>query len=948
MEKKPSKRKPIYSEETGEFNFPETSISESAIIDAQTEEPTKQQKSKRKPIYSEETGEFNFPETSISEPTDEIEDTLSVVTPEEIDESESLAKKAYRLVDVAGEGLLRGWKSEAQAALETKVLPYLFSSPEEAEYLKTRYKPAKEEYQKLTEETKKMMPRASYVAEMGGGLLPYALFGVGAGLKANALLGALEGAVTAGGKSEADIGSKEFLKEVATGAGLGGALGGAATKLLQVAPRATLGTLIGAGAAPIVGGDISPGETIAGGALGLATALATRGKKVPATGIIGKLYEAGKEGTDLLSDEARKAAVDKVAKNATQIAEGVKAISEPASKKATDVIFTYYDDQIRKLGNFISKETADINPTLSSFRTKVWKDLESYVNEFVAAHPNKTPSARDIVENITNSLRKGIKESLSDPADIQSANNIIDIINNVGKIEDSNVVLTIKEIFKPLSTKPEITKTISGVSDPIERELLEKMSIEELKKAGFRETVKPSTVIEKPGTISETLGITSGDETLLTKTSGGKYAGTERTIFGKEGEPIKNIRQRLEKPFEPTEIAEKAAPSVFVAQKTAPEGITKATTSVFEKFFPGRSNLENVNLAEILKLNVKLNDIIRSSKSEYSKSVLLNAKKQLAEKEAQLVAGTKFSDVATRRELYGALKEAEDIFKTEDTAQIFKLIDDMVTAKMQGRFKDFETALNAVKQVDPKYAGKLENVLLEKGASWKNLVARQKANPIEKVQTLIEEGIELTPQVKGSRKVLQEIEAMQKTAGTIDPETGLPTRQAYQFAQNLGELGGGKAFDPKLKAQLDEAIELIRGYDPDLAESIITNSIKDADILRLMNILKRGAEFGFVPTTTSGALIKALQLVGATKGAYFLGKGVGGLQRGISSIAKPFVSSTQKIMDALNSDIGTLGKFDKPLRSAAQRGDAALRSTIYMLSQQYPEFREYMDRLEKE
>jgi len=899
---------------------------------------------------------------------DQPEEPATPVTPEELNESESLVKKVYRLADVGGEGLLRGWKSEIQSGIENVVLPYylgrefdykdvlpfLKSDEEKADDLAAqregfeRYKPSKEKYEQFTQQTKKMMPRASYVAELGLGLLPYALGGVGAGLTTNAILGALEGGVTAAGKSEADIGSKDFLKETAIGAGLGGALGGVGSKLLQVAPRATLGTLIGAGAAPIVSGDVSPSGTAAGGALGLATALATRGKKVPATGIIGKLYEAGKEGTDLLSEEAKKTAVDKIVKNATQIAEGVKAASEPASKKAADVIFTYFDDQIQKLGDIITKGVADKDATLSSLRTKVWKDLESYVNQFVAANPNKNISAREIFEKAADSLRRGIKDSLTDPAEIEAANKAIDIINNIGKVKDSNVALTIKELFKPFSAKPEVTKTISGVSDPIEREFLETVSAEDLRKLGFKETVKPSTIIGKPEAISETVGITSPDDILLQKTAGGKYAGEERTIYGKKGESVEQLRQKLEGTFEPTEIAEEAVPSAFVTQKTKPEEITRATVSVFEKEFPGRSNLENVNLAEILELNRKLNDIIKSSKSDYSKAVLLNAKKELAEKEAQLVAGTEFSDVATRRELYGALKEAEKIFKTEDTAQIFKLVDDMVTAKTQGRYQDFETALNAVKQVNPEYARNLENILLGKGASWKNLVARQKANPAEKVQTLIEEGIELPAQVKGSAKVLQETEAMQKIAGTIDPKTGLPTKEAYTFAQNLGELAGGKSFDPKLRAQIDDTIALIKDYDPDLAQSILTGSVKDADILRLIKILTRDTELGFIPTVPSTIALKALQLIGATKGAYLAGKGVGKLQRGAATISKPIVNTTQKIMDALNSNVMSFGKFDKPLRSAAQRGDAALRSTVYMLSQQYPEFREYMNQFEEE
>ena len=940
------KLRSIFSEEDNTLNLPDTpSVQEVSTMQTETKPAFKLNS-----VYSEPGAEDA---TRTEEPS-------IAVTPEELYESESLAKKAYRLADVAGEGLLRGWKDDVQAFLETKVFPEfnLDLSQEQIDYLKSRYEPAKESYQKFTEETKEMMPRASYAAELGGALLPYLMGGAPAGVAANVGLGALEGGIAAAGKSEADVTSGEFIKDVGTGVLLGAGLGGAGSALMKVAPKAGTAALLGGAATPLITGEVDPTQMGAGAtATGILSALASRRGAAPAvaatagkpSGLFGKLFEAGKQQKDLTSEQAVQEITEKGIGLAQKAAESTDIITQ-ANKGAVDTIFNYFDDQIQQLGSLITKETENKDAILGSLRIKVWKDLESRVKDYITANPNKAVDSSKIFETAVESLRKGIKESLTDPAEIQAAEKTIDLINNLGKIKDNDVSVTLNSIYSSLSTKPRISTKISGVTDPEELAMYENMTPEELLERGFQETTKPVTIKEIPERVvtkeSESIG---GDTQAFTRV--GRGVKEERQVSGSQ--PLEVLRQKLEKPFDPSIVDKNVQPFNFIQQTINPEEVIRNTTRVFEKLFPGRSDLKAVTLEEIVDAQVKLNKIYGSSKSDFTRSVVNNAKKALASKEEELIQGTEFADIPQRRELYGAMKEAEDLLKTEDVGQVFKLIDNMVTASQQGRFQDFRKALDSVKVLNPEYASKLENVLLEKGGKWKNLIARQKANPLEKVETLVEEGIEIPQNVQQARKSIQEANILENIVGTISKETGLPASKAYQFIENLGTISKDiYKLDPRQVLEMNEALRVIKNRNPDFYEYLMTTGVEISDDLALAKVLEQpGAEFGFFPTTPQGVLIKTAQKVGLPRVAYKTGKVVGKaadiaskFAEGVKTKISEPVQKIKSILEMPNAERSQkLGKFEMPLSNAAQRGDAALRATVYMLSQQFPEFREMME-----
>jgi hypothetical protein len=417
----------------------------------------------------------------------------------------------------------------------------------------------------------------------------------------------------------------------------------------------------------------------------------------------------------------------------------------------------------------------------------------------------------------------------------------------------------------------------------------------------------------------------------------------ERRMLTGQNRPTDELVTRLDE-ARPDDLASDMA----IAERTVrPEQRTETTTSVFERMFPGRSDLQNVSLDEILNANVRLNDISRNTKSDFTRRSLTDAKKALAQREAELTAGTEFTDVATRRELYGALKDAEKIFSTENTSQLFSLVDDIVSAQKQGRGQDYKKAFENIRSVSPEYANRLETILIEKGSTWKNLIARQGANPAEKIATLADEGIEIPRGVGSAGRIIEEIGALQKTAGKIDPKTGQASPEAFKFASNLGELQGRKLSDPRIASELDDALNIIKDYDPDMAQRLRTQGANDADILRMVKILQGTGEIGFVPTTMTGALIKVLQVLGLPKMVAFGGRQAGRIERGGQYIKNSF----NTIKQSLDQDIGALGprfgKFDDALRKANERGDSALRATIYVLSQQHPEFRDMVQELDK-
>lgn len=99
-----------------------------------------------------------------------------------------------------------------------------------------------------------------------------------------------------------------------------------------------------------------------------------------------------------------------------------------------------------------------------------------------------------------------------------------------------------------------------------------------------------------------------------------------------------------------------------------------------------------------------------------------------------------------------------------------------------------------------------------------------------------------------------------------------------------------------------------------------------------------GSAFALAKMAGMSTPMSAAIAVPTTLGAY-----------GVKKLGRQGVSKGADIMvRLLNENPAALGKFSTALGSAAARGPSSINATIYMLSQQYPEFREMLNKFEEE
>lgn len=905
----------------------------------------------------------------------EVESHATPVSSKELKDAESLASKAYGAADLAAEGLTRGWKSELQSGIENvlmphyfgremgykDVLPFLKSDEEKADDVAAqreafdRYQASKEGYQAQTDKFRKDNPRLAYGAELTGMMLPYALFPATAGVAANTALGGVEGALVGSGKSEAPIGSEQFNEDTAINAGLGALFGGTATKLMQVAPKAAPAMLLGAAATPLLTGEQNPEQMGIGALVAL---LASKGRINPgaiAPKFIRDIYNASKSGVDLTSREGAEKATNAIIANANEIAQGTaqaqKQIANPAAEKVTK----FFQSSIDALGDVIAKAGGDKDEAMNDLAQRVYRSYEASAKQFAEENPGKVIPVNDIIENATQALREGIETKLPKPEDRQIAENTLKILNRLGKVKDENVTIAQQQKLSPLSSEPEIATTITGAS-PQRAQTLAEATPEELLQQGFEEAAGPQRFVTKPERITTTSGSTAFSEPMMSssqKVSGaGNVLEQSRSATGSNITPESLINE-LNIPSElPTDAS-------FATQKITPQQETETATRIFTKLFPGKAGINELSLPETVQFIKELNAI--SPGKGYSQSVIGNLKSSLDARVDELTRGTPYEGLAAKRGQYGEVLGAKQVLETESTKDVSRLVQDMVAAKNEGRYQDYRQAFDTIKKFDPELASKLEDTLLGEGSKMQNLIARSKANPSEKVLTLEEQGIQIPEEISQAKQTVEEINTIQNLAGGPSENVnvqGMPIadKKAITFAQDMGQLQGRKFLDAKRNQELQAALELIQKHNPELADKLRNKMAYDADIARMILNVQGNqglSSLGFVPTTATGALVKTGQVVGLNKLTAHAGQLAAKIDKKAAIIAektKPYIAApVESIIKALNENRQVFGQFDAPLRNAyLNRGEGALRATIYMLSQQYPEFRLMTEQMEEE
>ena len=444
-------------------------------------------------------------------------------------------------------------------------------------------------------------------------------------------------------------------------------------------------------------------------------------------------------------------------------------------------------------------------------------------------------------------------------------------------------------------------------------------------------------------TISKTRTLTDQGEILSRKETA---LGTDKSV-NELGQELQATGQGFsgDQPFK----------STFVQEKFTPEQQKVIKTRVFEGLFPGKSQIGEVNPSEFNRKIVELNKIIENTKSDAVKKVLYGLKDELVQLEANTLQNTEFSSAPMRRKLYGVIKDFEAVTdvaqeKGDRTPKVFGLVDKMIKAQTEGQDQLFKEAFDNLKLIDEALATKIESELLTYGKDYKTLLARQKANPIEKFEALKEIGKDEGPAALAKRQ-FEEIETINKSLGTyaddITPEgTYLPSKESFEFATSFGTKGD--FLDLQKRQQFENSLNLLERYNPEAAKKIRAKYEQDAQLFEMLSAV-RGEENArtFLPGTPQGVALKGIQSTASDRGAALLGKAeykLKNLKEPVSKIIKDKLLGQNRRTPLPPS----VQKFVDPLSKAAGRGEGALEATIYMLSQQYPEFREYLNDLEKE
>lgn len=242
----------------------------------------------------------------------------------------------------------------------------------------------------------------------------------------------------------------------------------------------------------------------------------------------------------------------------------------------------------------------------------------------------------------------------------------------------------------------------------------------------------------------------------------------------------------------------------------------------------------------------------------------------------------------------------------------------------------FQQVVKLLSVLDPEGAQSFQNNVKNFGGQLAELKAAG-SNPLEQQSALSNQGLN-TPVTDEAALNIKKMNTIKNTAGgpssdIDDAGNSLPSDKTYDFIKSLNKLGKNSSTEAAESDPLDNTIELLRKYDPDLVDTLETQG-KD---------LARQSEL----QDTQGISGRSIwsRPYYALKGAIGTGVNRAGVAYNAAAsnpVTSPFFKALPTMIKA---SAPILGKYGPALASAYQRGDSALTATNYTLMQSDPQYR---------
>ena len=634
-------------------------------------------------------------------------------------------------------------------------------------------------------------------------------------------------------------------------------------------------------------------------------------------------------------------------KLAYELAKEVSDLGERVSKPAAQKIEDAYRKTLEEAGKNLRLKGEEFSTFIKNKLDEHGKIIERTLKE--AEEAGTTVDISDILKT----TKKNIEDLvLTDQVSKARAKELTNLFNQ-NLFDEIKTERKLTEMFR-LTPKKELTPILSR-EEIIGKEMTPDQLKEVAKYAGKR-----SEVISKPKVAKEIVTELPGEKQL-------EKVVTEELITR---EPIKEVPIKIARAIKNT-LGDVSSP-----RQQQLEGELKVVAG--QAYSEIKKSLDNIfaNRSDYMAAN-----------QGYS------AVKDLLE-----MAGEKKIDID---------RLSGEVLTPDRFAKIFEKIG---SSLKEGDTYTYGRLMDKLKRIAPEAGEKFDLGIRAASDQYAEVYGQRGLAPLEKGRTLLSEStaevqkaVDDLTNIEQLKKQIGELDPIKRKVTETGEYVPLPESKTRNFIARLGQ----NYFDGTLGAAEDvnATINILRRYNPKLAEKLKTEGAELAELSRLGRITaKTDAITGEATFSPRGVVFGSLSqiLVG---GANFAG--LGARKIGINKIAKtiaespdllgkfyePLLSASRagavpfaltvnilskedpefrQVADNIGEKYGyndeqtdsdrlknyldfvpaeavpaEYNQFITPLKNALKRGDSSFKSTIFIMNQQYPKFREFLEELKE-
>lgn len=692
------------------------------------------------------------------------------------------------------------------------------------------------------------------------------------------------------------------IKGAETAAALAGPLA-AAAPYAPAAARTIGGALLG-GAAANVTNPLHPtlGKTLLGAGLGAGVALAAPGA-LDKLGIANDLedsYNFGKQGTKLVNKGDVNRVQGEVGDLANQVSNSLGDLDKQITAPAIQTIQDTYQGALEGLTKDLNATPEQAQQIIQQGHANASDKLNSLMT--AAEKDGKTVSVKNALEALTEQLKQDISSSGNVVGDVdrKTVQNAIDNMN--GYLTKTGVPIDIK------------SNTIVGADG---KPFMSSISVggKNLTSEQVQSIVNPETRQIEP----EALQQMTGSNGEINPVSANIKTTNMGSAFDENGNPIKpsmiELNQRQQ--FIPQEEQS--------GEMSIPEA--QNVKRMLGKMGYDSSSIPPEVKGRFIQANQDLNDII-SGAFEKPATPFSEGSNEYTE------ANAKLSAIHDLGKLVGTPTKLYSIGEQIPPAELQNIVKGVGTSLTDADNTKFQQVVKLLNVIDPEGAQKFQSNVQQISNNLAQLKSAG-STPLEQFGGLAEQGLATPESIEAAQNITQ-VNTIKNTAGgpSTDVDVNgnqLPSDQSYKFVKNLGQTGPAdqvrSEIDPALKAKMDNTMELLNKYNPDLVEQLSTQG---KSVARQSELLENNAVNPKSLIGRTGYFVKQ----GLVRGANLAG------QASSSPIVNPFFNALGAMV---NTGAPLIAPYMPALAAAYKRGNSALTATNYSLMQSDPEYRQIVD-----